>query len=424
MRKLTILIAVVLLLAMLAPCVYAAGSASMQGPGIVRAGDTITVSFVAGGGILGGSGAVSYDPALLTLQGYRQVIGGSWAVEFSGNNFVFYDNNMNSPISGSATIFQATFVVNSSLAAGTDIAVTATGVILSDGNADTVIGSCTYSATIAPPLSDNCNLASLTVGNATISPAFSPDITAYTASVPFSTSSLGVAATAADSKATVTVGNTGLTAGSTTSVYVTVTAENGAIKEYIIQVTRAADPNYVKSNNANLKELAVEGFLLSPAFSADVTRYYVWLPYEQTSISASAQTDDKRASVEIGSAELTPGVVTEIPVTVTAEDGTVQIYTLCIFRAPAYEDTDTFLQGQRPEQPAEPTEPAPTEPVTEPTEPPTEAPTEPAPSAPAVTAPVDTVMAPKVLIITGCICLVCGAGIGVLLMYLVSKKRK
>lgn len=424
MRKLTILIAVVLLLAMLAPCVYAAGSASMQGPGIVRAGDTITVSFVAGGGILGGSGAVSYDPALLTLQGYRQVIGGSWAVEFSGNNFVFYDNNMNSPISGSATIFQATFVVNSSLAAGTDIAVTATGVILSDGNADTVIGSCTYSATIAPPLSDNCNLASLTVGNATISPAFSPDITAYTASVPFSTSSLGVAATAADSKATVTVGNTGLTAGSTTSVYVTVTAENGAIKEYIIQVTRAADPNYVKSNNTNLKELAVEGFLLSPAFSADVTRYYVWLPYEQTSISASAQTDDKRASVEIGSAELTPGVVTEIPVTVTAEDGTVQIYTLCIFRAPAYEDTDTFLQGQRPEQPAEPTEPAPTEPVTEPTEPPTEAPTEPAPSAPAVTAPVDTVMAPKVLIITGCICLVCGAGIGVLLMYLVSKKRK
>lgn len=422
MRKLAILIVAVLLLAMLAPSAYAAGSASMQGPGIVRAGDTITVSFVAGGGILGGSGAVSYDPAVLTLQGYTQIIGGSWAVEFSRNNFVFYDNNMNSPIAGSATIFQATFLVNSTLTEGTNISVTATGVTLSDGNADAVVGSCTYSATIAPPLSDNCNLASLTVSNAAISPAFSADVTSYTASVPYSTSALDITATAADSKATVTVGSTGLTAGSTTSVYVTVTAENGAIKEYVIRVARAADPNYVKSSNANLKELSVEGFPISPAFSADVTRYYVWLPYEQTSITASAAADDKRTSVEIGAAELTAGVATEVPVTVTAEDGTVKVYTLCVFRAPAYADTDAFLQGQRPEQPVEPTEPI--EPVTEPTEAPTEAPTAPAPSTPPVPVPEDTGIKPVVLIVTGCICLVCGAGIGVLVMYLVSKKRK
>lgn len=424
MRKFTILIVIILLLTMLVPCVHAAGSAYMSGPGTVRAGDTITVSFVAGGGILGGSGAVSYDPTVLTLQSYSQVIGGSWAVEFSGNNFVFYDNNMNSPIEGSATIFQATFIVNSALAAGTDIAVTATGVTLSDGNADTVVGSCTYSATIAPPLSGNCDLASLTVGNATISPAFSPEVTSYSASVPYTTSALDVTATAADSKAAVTVGNTGLTAGSTTSVYVTVTAENGTVKEYIIQVARASDPNYVKSNNADLEKLAVEGFPISPAFSAEVTRYYVWLPYEQTTISASAATDDSRASVKIGTAELTPGVATEIPVTVTAEDGTEKIYILCVFRAPAHEDTDAFLQGQRPEAPTEPTEPAPTEPVTEPTEAPTEAPTEPAPIAPPETPSEDTGMAPKVLIITSSICLVCGIVIGALIMSLVRKKRK
>lgn len=421
MRKFTILIVIILLLTMLVPCVHAAGSAYMSGPGTVRAGDTITVSFVAGGGILGGSGAVSYDSSLLTLQSYSQVIDGSWAVEFSGNNFVFYDNNMNSPIEGSATIFHATFVVNSALAAGTDIAVTATGVTLSDGNADTVIGSCTYSTTIAPPLSDNCTLASLTVGNATISPAFSQDVTSYSASVPFTTSALEISATAADSKATVTVGSTQLAAGSTTSVYVTVTAENGATKEYIIQVTRAADPNYVKSSNADLKALSVEGFPISPAFSADVTRYYVWLPYEQTSISASAATDDSRASVEIGTAELTPGLATEIPVTVTAEDGTEKVYILCVFRAPAHEDTDAFLQGERPEAPVEPTEPEPTEPVTEPTEAPTQTPTEPAePVTPPETPSEKPSMVTSVLIITGCICLVCGVIIGILLIYLLS----
>ena len=100
---------VAVLLVSLAPAAFAAGSASMSGPAVVRAGDTITVSFVAGGGILGGSGSVSYDTSKLTLKGYTQIIGGSWAVEFSGDNFVFYDNSMASPINGSTTIFTATF---------------------------------------------------------------------------------------------------------------------------------------------------------------------------------------------------------------------------------------------------------------------------------------------------------------------------
>lgn len=425
MKKLTILLVCVLLLTMLAPCVYAAGSAYMSGPDTVRAGDTITVSFVAGGGIYGGSGAVSYDPALLTLQGYTQSIGGSWAVEFNGNNFVFYDNNMNSPIGGSATIFTATFTVNGNLEAGTNISVSATGVTLSDGAADTYVGTCTYSATIAPPLSGNCQLGALTVSNATISPAFSADVTEYSASVPYSTSSLQVSATAADSKASVVVSNTGLTAGGTTAVSITVTAENGAVKEYVIRVTRASDPNYVKSSNAELESLAVEGFILSPAFAADVTQYYVWLPYEQTSVTVKAEAEHAKASVDIANAEeLAPGQATDIAVTVTAEDGSAKIYTLTVFRAPAHEDTDAFLQGERPEAPVEPTEPA-TEPTTEaPTEPVTEPTTPPAPTDAPPAAEDEPVSTPAILIVTGCICLVCGAGIGVLVSLLIRKKQK
>lgn len=425
MKKLTIFLVLILLLAMLTPCAYAAGSAYMSGPSTVRAGDTITVSFVAGGGIYGGSGAVSYDPALLTLQGYSQSIGGSWAVEFNGNNFVFYDNNMNSPIEGSATIFTATFTVNSNLEAGTNISVSATGVTLSDGTADTYVGTCTYSATIAPPLSANCQLGTLTVSNATISPAFSPDTTEYSASVPYTTSSLQVSATPADSKATVVVSNTGLTAGGTTAVSITVTAENGAVKEYVIRVARASDPNYVKSSNAELKSLAVEGFVLSPAFAADVTQYYVWLPYEQSTVAVNAAAEHAKASVAVANVEeLTAGQATDIAVTVTAEDGTTKVYTLTVFRAPAHEDTDAFLNGERPETPTEPTEP-PTEPPTEvPTEPVTEPTTEPAPTDAPPAVEDDPVTTPVVLIATGCICLVCGAGIGVLVSLLIRKKQK
>lgn len=420
MRKAATILMVIILLASTVLCVHAAGSASANGPSVVRAGDTITVSFVAGGGILGGSGSVSYDASVLTLQKYTQVIGGSWVVEFNGNNFVFYDNNMNSPISSSSTIFTATFKVSPTVAEGTEISVAFTGITLSDGTADTVVGTRTYSTTIAPPLSDNCNLGSLTVSNATISPAFSPDVTTYSASVPFSTSSLSLNATAADSKAQVSVTNPTLTAGGTTAVRIKVTAENGATKEYVIQVARAQDPNYVKSNDANLGELSVEGYALSPAFSQDVTRYFVWLPYEQETISIVAEKAHDLASIDVAECEeLAPGRATDLTVTVTAEDGTEKVYTLTVFRAPAYEDTDAFLQGEREPEPE--TEP-PTEPVTEPvTEPLTEPVTEPS------TEPQEEpFIAPSlhIILIACLLCLLIGFGLGILILLLVQRARQ
>lgn len=423
MKKLTCLVIVFLLVLSMVPCAFAAPSASMSGPSTVRAGDTITVSFSAGGGIYGCSGAVSYDSSVLTLNGYTATIGGSWAVEFNGNNFVCYDNAMSSPISGGTTLFSASFTVNNSVAAGTAISVSATGVTLSDGNTDTVVGTCSYSTTIAPPLSGNNQLSALTVSNATISPAFSPDTTKYTASVPFSTSSLQLSATAADSKAKVSVGNTNLTAGGTTSVHITVTAENGNTREYVIQVTRAQDPNYVKSDNADLKTLSVEGYILSPVFAADVTQYYVWLPYETETVSIKAETADSKAKLAIGTyEELVPGKGTAVPVTVTAEDGTEQIYTVTVVRAPALADTEAFLNGEREEVTEPETEPV-TEPITEPvTEPVTEPITEP------VTEPVEEPVAkdirPGILVLTGAICLVIGCAVGYFVFILINKKRK
>ena len=114
-KKILVLILAAVLAVSLVPCAYAAGSASLSGPGTVRAGDTITVTFYAGGGIYGGSGSLSYDAGQLTLEGHSVHIGGNWAVEFSGDRFVFYDNSMNSPIEGSSKIFSVTFKVNGNL---------------------------------------------------------------------------------------------------------------------------------------------------------------------------------------------------------------------------------------------------------------------------------------------------------------------
>lgn len=436
MKRIILLLLCATMLLSLAPAVFAAGNASLSGPSTVRAGDTITLTFSAGGGIYGGSGSVSFDANQLTLLSWNQVIGGGWVVEFNetGNNFVFYDNSMANPINGSASIFQLTFSVASNLDIGTSISVSAHGVKVSDGKQDTSVGSCNYSASITAPLSSNAVLASLTVGNATLSPAFSPDVTGYSVSVPYYVSSLELSATAADSTAKVTVSNPKLIAGTTTEVTVVVTAENGSSKTYTIFAARAQDPNYVKSSNSKLKDLSAEGYTLSPAFSTDITNYYVWLPYEAESVSITGKTDDPNASMKVGdTSALLPGEPVAIPVVVTAEDGSETEYTITAFRAPAHSDLEAFFQKltAAPTEPSVPTEPA-TEPTTALTTEPTTAPTTPPTTAP-TTAPTTEPQSQAnpaysrdmllLYILGGIVCASAGLIVGILVTRLFLRKK-
>lgn len=316
----------------------ATASASLTGPGTVRAGDTITLTLnLSGSGLYGASGTLSYNTSQLTLTGTTQKIGNGWKVDFNGNTFLAYDDNLAKPINSNTALLAVTFKVNSSLTVGTNISVSYTGVTASDGNADANVGTVTYSKTIAAPLSTNNALASLTVDNATISPAFSADVTNYTASVPFEVNKLNVSATAADSKAKVSVNSPDLTPNGTTSVTVTVTAENGSAKTYTISVARAQDPNYVPSNDNNLAEIMIDGFLLSPVFSADNTEYVVWLPYETEIITVSGTPADSKASVEVvGGDNLVAGQDNAVKVICTAENGETKEYTVIAKRAAAH----------------------------------------------------------------------------------------
>lgn len=281
------------------------------------------------------------------------MIASPWAVEFNGNNMVAYDNNLSAPINGSKDLFTVSFKVKD-VAAGTKITVSYTDVKASDGSADANIGTVSYTATVAAPLSGNCELSSLTVGNATISPAFSAGTTSYTADVPFSVSKLDVKATVADSKAKVSISNPTLTPDGTTSVTITVTAENGTKKTYTIKVNREKDPNYVASGNNALSGITVEGFLLSPVFSADVTQYVVWLPYETESVRISGKAADSKASVQvIGGDHLAAGQDNPVKVICTAENGEQKEYTVIVKRAAAH---DGSVDEKPTESTSEPTQ--------------------------------------------------------------------
>lgn len=363
-KVISILTVLILTLALMLPITVSAASASasLTGPGTIRAGDTITLSFnLNGSGIFGASGTLSYDSSQVTLTGTTQKIGSPWAVEFNGNNFVAYDNNLSNPINSNKTLFTVTFKVKS-VAAGTNIKISYTGVTASDGSADKNVGTVTYSKSVSAPLSTDNNLASLTVSNATISPAFSAGTTSYTANVPFEVSKLNVSATAADGKAKVSVNSPNLTPNGTTKVTITVTAENGAKKTYTISVKRAQDPNYKPSDNNNLSGIAVEGFLLSPGFTADNTNYIVWLPYETTSVKIAGSAADSKASVEVvGGDNLAAGQDNPVKVVCTAENGDKKEYTIIVKRAAAHD-------GSVEELPDEPStdEPVDTQPVATP----------------------------------------------------------
>ena len=87
--------------------------------------------------------------------------------------------------------------------------------------------------------SDN-TLKSLQISPGTLSPAFSPDRTTYNATVDADVTELVVSAAANDSAAKISISGRRMDPGSNTTT-ITVTAEDGSVKQYIIYTTRLED---------------------------------------------------------------------------------------------------------------------------------------------------------------------------------------
>lgn len=257
-----------------------AASASLTGPGTVRAGDTITLSFnINDSGKYGIEGTLSYDSSVVSLSSSDISING-WKLETNGNSLIMYDDAMSNPISGNKTVVKLVFKVKSNVAAGTKVNIAINNIVATDGSNESNLGSATYSTEIAAPLSGNANLSSMSVNGATLTPVFAPSTTSYDiGEVDYSVSKLDIKYTAEDSKSKVSVSGNNLSVGKNT-VTVTVKAENGTSKSYKITVTRKQDPNYVASNDASLSTMSVSTGQVSPAFSKDIKDYIVYLPNE------------------------------------------------------------------------------------------------------------------------------------------------
>ena len=192
---------------------------------------SVNVKISSQDGNLGASDVVlTYDPSVIEFVSGNNASGGAGSVRLVGT----MDSN-------STKAFSYTLKFKAVQAGNTSISVGSYEVYDSDAQAVTVSKTGTASVKVKAPATSSAEaaLSSLKISPGTLSPAFSPNVTSYTAQVGASVDKLAVSASAKDSKAKVLVsGDSGLKVGANT-VVCKVTAEDGqTTKSYTITVNK------------------------------------------------------------------------------------------------------------------------------------------------------------------------------------------
>ena len=188
--------------------------------------------------------------------------------------------------------------------------------------------------------SSNAFLRSLSISGYTLHPRFNKNTTNYSITVNNNIKSLGVTAYPEDSKSKVSIsGNRNWKVG-VNNITITVTAENGNKKVYTVAVTRKDEDNKTpeetkkKSSDNNLSKLVVTNGELKPEFDKDKTEYNVTISNDVNKLDLSYVTSDSNAKVEVsGNGDFEVGKAKPVTVKVTAEDGSIKIYTINVTKS-------------------------------------------------------------------------------------------
>ena len=206
----------------------------------VTVGSNVSVVIDVKGDDIGGYEAnISYDTTYLSFVGASGSTG-----NFSHVNNTGVIRIVDYMSSGSAAKMSCTLTFKTKKTGTTKLI--PAGCVFTSGGGDEIapyaVGDSTINIIPVPEASSDATLKGLTLSNGVLNPAFSPSVTEYTANVDFGVTALAVTALKNHNGASVYVsGNEALAVGENT-VTVTVTAENGAKKNYTIKVKRGKNP--------------------------------------------------------------------------------------------------------------------------------------------------------------------------------------
>ena len=126
-----------------------------------------------------------------------------------------------------------------------------------------------------------------------------------------------------------------------TAITVT-TTERG--DEDVSDETEIVIDNHVSDDNT-LRTLKVAEGELAPIFAPTVTDYTITVPYDVEQLTVTAEANDEKAAVVVENPELVPGEVTEVKITVTAENGETRVYTISATRKENHVHTPVTIPG-------------------------------------------------------------------------------
>ena len=195
----------------------------------------------------------------------------------------------------------------------------------------------TYQVTVVRPASDNNQLIELIPSSGTLVPEFMYDSNnnlenrTYTLNLDSSVSFLSFEAIAEDANATVDGMQSMIAPDGLSQRTITVTAEDGTTREYIINI------NKERTDNAKLESLSVSGYVFDEVFDPDTNEYHMTVPNDKkvlTQSEVSAIPQDRNATVsKTNSINISTTKENNYLIQVTAPDGfTKETYKIVIER--------------------------------------------------------------------------------------------
>lgn len=178
--------------------------------------------------------------------------------------------------------------------------------------------------------STNNYLSKLEIKEANIK--FNKDTLNYSANVENNVSSIEIVATASDSKAKVSgTGKKQLNVYAN-SFTVSVTAENGSVRNYVIKINRKDEAGNLGelSKNNKLKELNVEGYDIN--FNKDTNNYQLEVDNIVDFVNVKALVEDDKSTMEIDNPDKLVVGINQIKIKVVAENGDENTYVITVTR--------------------------------------------------------------------------------------------
>lgn len=300
----------------------------------IRSGEILnTILYMNNTNIKGFTCELDYDESILSLASAAPIDSNNAYFSINGKKILFYYNNNVAP--GKTVSISLSFNVSEKAKTNQRLIVTAKNIIVSNGNADIKYENASCGINIMPPKSDNADILSLNVLNGSISPAFASNINHYQVVIPFSETELKLGITRSPSSKCEYYGNNDLSVGKN-EVIITITAENGKQQDYIFDVIREQDPNYIKSGNAYLSKIGLSSGTVSPEFDPHITDYIVYVANETKNITINGVPQHNLAVCETKTFVLSPGN-NPCKITCTAEDGVTNVtYNINVYRMPPY----------------------------------------------------------------------------------------